>query len=259
MRASGNRTTWFFVLAFAITWGLQLPGVLAQRGVLGGPVQAYLPFVALGALGPLLAATSRSYCEGGKDAVESLYAPLLAWRVHPGWYAAALLVPSVLLSCALALLNLAGRRGAITFFPTVSGVVFGLVMSLVEEVGWRGYALPRLRARWGAFTASAMIGVLWCLWHIPMFLGLGVPLNLMLVMLLYFIGASLYLTWIFNGTNGSLLLAVLAHLGAHLDNSHRALPADVVPLIVHAIVYGALGLLLVRRYSRAVHWKGSQL
>jgi len=259
MRGSGNRTTSFFVLAFAITWGLQLPGVLAQRGFLGGPLEAYLPFVALGALGPLLSATVLSFREGGKPAVKRLYAPLLAWRVHLGWYAAALVVPSALLTCVLALLNLAGRHGAITFVPAASGVLFGLGMSLVEEVGWRGYALPRLQARWGRFAAGAVVGVLWCLWHIPMFLGLGVPLNLMLVMLLYFTGASLYLSWIYNGTNGSLLLAVLAHLGAHLDNSHRALPGDVVPLLAHAIVYSALGLLLMRRFSRAIDWKGSQL
>ena len=91
-----------------------------------------------------------------------------------------------------------------------------------------------------------MMGVLWYLWHIPMFLGLGVPLNLVLVMLLYFTGTSLVLTWIYNGTNGSLLIATLAHLGAHLNNSHRALPGEVVPLVAHAIVYGALGLLVMR-------------
>jgi hypothetical protein len=65
-------------------------------------------------------------------------------------------------------------------------------------------------------------------------------------MLLYFTGVSLLLTWIYNGTKGSLLLATLAHLGAHLNNSHRALPDEVVPLLTHAIVYAALGLLVMR-------------
>ena len=150
----------------------------------------------------------------------------------------------------LALLNLAGRHGKVGYFPAVSALIFGLLISLVEEVGWRGYAFPRLQARWGSLAGGVMLGVIWYLWHIPMFLGLGVPMNLVLVMLLYFCGASLFLAWIYNGTQRSLLLAVLAHLGAHLNNSHRALPADVVPLVAHAIVYGALGLLVMRGTAR---------
>jgi membrane protease YdiL (CAAX protease family) len=239
------------LIAFAITWGLQMPGVLAQRGILPGDLRVYLPFVGLGAFGPLIAATLLSFREGGMTGVKRLYSPLLHWRVHGGWYLAALALPGVLLTGLLWILNLAGRQGPIAYVPATSGVIFGLMMSLVEEVGWRGYALPRLTAHWGPFTAGALIGGLWYLWHIPMFLGLGVPLDLGPVMLLYFVGASLFLTWIYRGTQGSLLLSVLAHLGAHLDNSHRALPADVVPLIAHTIIYAALGLFVMRRFAQA--------
>jgi hypothetical protein len=80
-----------------------------------------------------------------------------------------------------------------------------------------------------------------------MFAGQGVPPNLFLVMLLYFVGASLFMTWISEGTGGSLLLMVLAHVGAHLNNSHRALPAEVLPLVAHAIVYAGLGWLVMRK------------
>ena len=251
MRSSGTRCVSFFLLAFGITWGLQLPGVLAQRGMLPGDPKVYLPFVALGALGPLIAATLLSFREQGMTAVKRLYSPLLHWRVHFGWYVAALPLPGVLLTGLLWLLNQGGRIGPIAYVPAAGGVIFGLVMSLVEEVGWRGYALPRLAARWGPYGAGALIGGLWYLWHIPMFLGAGVPLDLAPVMLLYFVGASLFLTGMYSGTKGSLLLAVLAHLGAHLDNSHRALPTDVAPLIAHAIIYSALGLFVMRRFAHS--------
>lgn len=253
MKSNGSGSVAFFALAFGITWGLQLPGVLAQRGLLPGDPTAYLPLVALGALGPLLAATILSFREGGRAGISRLYAPLLRWRANAGWYLAALALPGALLSLVLSLLNFAGRQGPVAYLPAASGLLFGWVMSLVEEVGWRGYALPRLRARWGAFAASALIGVFWYLWHIPMFLGLGVPLELGPIMIVYFVGASLFLTWIYDGTEGSLLLVVLGHVGAHLDNSHRALPGDVVPLIVHAIIYGGLGLFVMRRL-RAVKY-----
>ncbi|HEV8550663.1 MAG TPA: CPBP family intramembrane glutamic endopeptidase [Polyangiaceae bacterium] len=244
--ASGTRTAPFFVLTFLFTWGLQVPGVLAQRGVLGGDPRAYLPFAGLGIFGPLVAAVYWARREGGRAGVKALLSPLLRFRVHPGWYAAAL-VPAVLLSALLELLNLAGRHGPTAYLPALSGVVFGLVASVAEEVGWRGFALPRLERRWGGFAASGLIGLLWCLWHIPMFLGQGVPMNLMLVLLLFFVGGSLFFTWLFDGSGGSLVIAVVAHLGAHLNNSFRPLPGEVVPLVAHAIVFAGLGLFVMRK------------
>jgi uncharacterized protein len=245
MTPQRSDTTSFFLLTFAITWGLQLPGVFAQRGWLPGDPKTYMPLVGLGIFGPLLAATILTARQGGKPAVKALYSRLLQWRVHPAWYVVALVVPGALLAGLLALLNLAGRHGPLGYFPALGAITFGIVISIAEEVGWRGYALPRLQQRWGSFAASTLIGVLWYLWHIPMFLGLGVPLNLGFVMLLHFTGGSLFFTWIYNRTGGSLLLAVAAHMGAHLNNSHRALPDEVLPVVAHAIIYAALGLFVM--------------
>jgi membrane protease YdiL (CAAX protease family) len=247
MSKPGRSVGAFFLLTFAFTWGLQLPGILALQDMLPGAPRAYLPFAMLGVFGPLVAATALAWRQGGAPAVKALYAPLLQWRVHVGWYAAALL-PAALLCLLLGLLNLAGRDGPIAYFPPAAALVAAVVISIAEEVGWRGYALPRMQRRFGAFGASALLGVLWYVWHIPMFIGLAVPLDLVLVMLLYFIGASLVFTWIYNGSGGSLLLAVVTHLAAHLNNSHRALPAEVVPLVAHAIVYAGLGLFVSRAF-----------
>lgn len=242
----------FFALTFAFTWALQVPGVLAQRGLLPGDPKVYLPAAGLGMLGPLFAATVLAHREGGGAAVRALYAPLLRWRVHPGWYLLALVVPGAALAGILALLNLAGRNGPVGYFPVLGGVVFAVFASVVEEVGWRGYAQPRLQERWGAFAAASLIGVMWCLWHIPMNFGLGMPMNLLLVELLLYVGASLLLARMYNSTGGSLLVVVMAHVGAHLNNSHRAVPGEVLPLVVHAIVYAALGLFVMRRSVLAV-------
>lgn len=245
MSRPGRSVVLFFLLTFAFTWGLQLPGILAQQELLPGAPRAYLPFAMLGVFGPLVAATALAWRQGRAPAVKALYAPLLQWRVHVGWYAAALL-PAALLCLLLVLLNLAGREGPVAYVPTAATLVLAVVISIAEEVGWRGYALARMQRLFGAFGASALLGVLWYVWHIPMFIGMAVPLDLVLVMLLYFVGASLVFTWIYNGSGGSLLLAVAAHLAAHLNNSHRALPAEVLPLVAHAIVYAAFGLLVSR-------------
>lgn len=229
----------FFVWTFVVTWGLQLPAVLVKAR--GGQEAAYLPLAALGVLGPLLVATWLSARAGGRTAVRALYAPLLHWRVHPLWYAVALVAPGALLTGVLLLLRAAGWSGTVLFLPALGQLVGAFVISLAEEMGWRGYALPRLQPKYGAFGASVLIGVAWTLWHIPMFMGQGVPLSLLPVMFLMFIGGSLLFTWVYNGTGGSLLLVVLAHVGAHLNNSHRALPAEVLPAVVHAVIYAAMG------------------
>jgi len=245
MTSTPSRTLPFFLLTFAITWGLQVPGVLALSGALPGDPKLYLPFAGLGLLGPAVAAIALTRRESGWTGVKALLAPLLRGRIHPGWYLAALL-PAAALTGLLYLLRLAGRAGPIAYVPPFSGLVFGVVVSVVEEIGWRGFALPRLEKRWGAFAASGLIGAVWYVWHLPMFAAAGVPLRLAPVMLLYFVGASLLLTWMVRGSGGSVLIAVVAHWAAHLDNSHRALPNEVLPLLVHAIVYAAFGLAVMR-------------
>jgi membrane protease YdiL (CAAX protease family) len=245
MTSKAERVLPFFLLTFAITWGLQLPGVFALRGLLPGDPKSYFPFAGLGLLGPTVAAVVLAYRGAGKAGVKALLEPLTRWRVHPRYYAVAVL-PALVLAELLYLLNQAGRQGPIAYVPPAGGIVFGVLVSLFEEIGWRGYALPRLERRFGGFAASGLLGVVWYVWHLPMFAAVGVPLNLALVMLLYFTGASLLLTWLVKESGGSLLVAVIGHFAAHLNNSHRALPHEVLPLVVHAIVYAALGLFVMR-------------
>lgn len=258
-RVQGSVTS-FFVGTFLVTWGLQLPAVWVKAS--GGRVDAYLPLAALGVLGPLVAATWVSARSGGRAGVRALYAPLLLWRVPLRWYVIALFGAGVALTGVLLALRSAGWSGPVLFLPTLGGVVVAAMISVGEEVGWRGYALPRLQQKYGPLGASGIIGFFWTLWHIPMFIGQGVPLSSLLVMFLLFLGASCFFTWIYNDTGGSLLLVVCAHMGAHLNNSHAALPGDVLPSVVHAVVYGALGYAVLSpsvRRGRAERLDGKSL
>lgn len=234
----------FFFLTFLVTWGLQLPGVLSHDARL-------LPLAMLGIFGPLIAATVLTAREDGRAGVRALYARLLPTRLHPMYFAIALFLPGALLAGLLALLRLGGHRGDLVLNRGAATLVVGLVIAVAEEVGWRGYALPRLRARFGAVAGSAILGLVWLVWHVPMFLGQGVPLSLMVPMTLMFVGGSFVFTWLDARTSGSLFIAVLAHLGIHLNNSHLALPGDVVPLLCHCIVFAALGVAAVMLDRRA--------
>ena len=102
--------------------------------------------------------------------------------------------------------------------PLLGAAVF-LAFSIVpgsalgEEIGWRGYALPRLQARMSALSASLIIGPIWALWHLPLWLT-GAPGRTPTLYAAFFasvIALSVILTWVYNSTGGSLLMVVLLH------------------------------------------------
>jgi uncharacterized protein len=258
--AQRRATIAFFAIAFAFTWSLQLPGALARVGVVSLEPALYLPLAVLGIFGPMVAAVWLTLKDGGRPALRSLFASLLAWRVSPAWYLLALFVPGALMSAVLYAMRLAGHQGAWHFLADAPRLVSAILISVAEEPGWRAYALPRLTAVYGPVRGSCWLGAIWALWHVPMFMAVGVPMVLAPAMLVYFVGGSLFMTWLYLGSAGSLLIAVLAHLGAHLNNAHAALPADAAPLYVHTAVNVALGLLAMRSAvfepgtARAANW-----
>jgi membrane protease YdiL (CAAX protease family) len=152
--------------------------------------------------------------------VRSLLERVTRWRVAPAWYAVAVLGPLALTLVAIALhVALGGRMpdpvalaGGLPAVLLVS-VYMLIFVALGEEVGWRGYALPALQARHGALTSSVILGSVWALWHLPQFfnpatLYSNLPLVLFLAYLLPF---SVLVTWVFNSTGGSVLMAMLIH------------------------------------------------
>jgi membrane protease YdiL (CAAX protease family) len=236
------RTGWaFFVLALGLTYAAQLPAALAHAGWLKASEDALLPLVPFGLFGPLLAALWFARSEpGGMRAVLRLRgrAP-----VSPLWFLLCLALPALLLGAGLLLLR------APAFYPPrePARLIALFIIPFVEEIGWRGYALPRLQARFGALVASVVLGVCWTVWHVPMFVLADVPLSLLPIISVQLTAASIVYTWLYNRTQGALWSAVLFHAGAHLNNSHAALPGDMLPLAIHAITLGAFASVLMMR------------
>jgi len=190
----------FTVLTVACTWPL-LPFA---------SVSIAISLVAL--CGPAVAAVATAALLG-HDALRELGAYTVRWRVPLRWYLAALLLPLPVSALAAGLVWRAGAPGPIEFLPvTALGlIVFALVAG--EEIGWRGFALPRLLARVGPWGASAILGVVWAAWHLPLFFMPTMPQygSPFPAFIGYTIGLSLILTVLAQRTRGSLVIATLFH------------------------------------------------
>ncbi len=168
---TSERTLPFFVITLGFTWLLQLPAVLAKFGIVSGPPQRFLPLMGLGAFGPLVAAVIASRMETGGAGVR----PLLGLREHPVptvWYIVAPCVFGVIYVAGASVYRLCGGATAVPWlYPPENGdqLIALIMFPLVEEPGWRGFALPRLQRGCGALKASLLLGVLWALWHTMMF------------------------------------------------------------------------------------------
>jgi membrane protease YdiL (CAAX protease family) len=192
--------TAYFALAFALTWAL-LPFAQASRGT-----------ALLALFGPAAAAVIAA-AWGGRQQLRDLRGRIMEWRVPIRWYVVALLLPLPISALASGLEYLWGAHGPIRPQPiTVLGVlVFVLVVG--EEIGWRGFALPRLLTRFGPWSASAALGALWALWHLPLFHLAGMPQfgSPFLPYIAYTIALSIILTFLAQHTRGSVIIATLFH------------------------------------------------
>jgi membrane protease YdiL (CAAX protease family) len=204
----------FFVLTYALAWILWLPLVVLRDAI---PATQGLVLVILGSNVPSLLAIVLTTIVLGRGALRKMLERLLIWWVDPRWYLV-ILGPAALAGGMIALNTLVGGPALSVEVPLLTAVIilaFSIFpgSALGEEIGWRGYTLPRLQAGRGALSASLILGVLWGFWHLPLWLT-GAPGRtpvLYAAFLVSTIALSVILTWVYNSTGGSLLMVVLLH------------------------------------------------
>ena len=204
----------FFTLAYVFPWLIWGTTIAQQRGWLGFHIPQPLAFW----VGLTLATYLAALLTGGMPAVKDLLVRMLRWRVSPVWYAAALGFTALLSLAAVSIhLALGGAHQVGVLLPLGSvlpSLLFQIFFFLItEETAWRGFALPRLQARYSALTASLILGVLWGLWHLPLAWIDGsfqsrVPFG---GFVLSAIAMSISTSWIFNHSRGSVLVAAIFH------------------------------------------------
>ncbi len=229
----------FFFLAFIFTWSNWIPQAFVSRGYLQIEVPNFLTFIA--GYGPALAAIITITIFDGSPGLKNLFRRLTLWKVGIVWYIVVLLLPSEMSLLALVLHMVFDSNTVSTFtlyslqntlsqsdfwnnFSMLSIMFLFGFDGLGEELGWRGFALPTLLVKYKALFASAILCFFWTLWHLPYALTLnsamsGQPFYSFIPGMLV---SSILLTWIFNNTKGSILLAILFHAANNI--TYNVLP-----------------------------------
>jgi len=205
----------FFVLTYALTWAIESPLVFLTDSITD---TQGLILVILASNVPSVMAIVLTAMVFGWGALRKLLGRLLIWRVNPLWYLLLVLGPAALVAGVVPLNALLGGPALSLGMPLLGIAVF-LAFHIVpgsalgEEIGWRGHVLPRLQSRMSALSAALIIGPIWALWHLPLWLT-GEPgrtPTLYAGFVVSVIALSVVLTWVYNSTGGSLLFVVLLH------------------------------------------------
>jgi membrane protease YdiL (CAAX protease family) len=206
----------YFFISYAFSWITLIPYILGTWGVLEGDFSSVF---ALHTFGPAVAAYSVTRLTEGKTGLQELWSKVKSVKVGLRWYLFVLVgIPVLYL---LGVVVQPGKlesfqgfyRGFIIFYLINFIIVFLLGGPLGEEIGWRGFALPRMQPRYGPLKGSLMLGVLWAFWHLADFLTPyhGSFLSSFPVYFLLVVSLSVIFTWLFNNTKGSVFMAILAH------------------------------------------------
>ncbi len=206
----------FFGLTFAITWGLALVLVLFPVTIkaLFGAVSVSNPLFIVAVAGPTIAATILTLTREGWAGLRGLYSRLVQWRFGLQWYAL------VLLGIPLSMFAISRISSVIINYDlsTPTLMMLHLLNELIlgpmgEELGWRGFALPRMLERYNPLLAAVLLGSIWGAWHLPSFFLSGLPQS-QLAIPTFLLGAlclSIVSTWLFLHTGRSVLATVLFH------------------------------------------------
>ncbi|HUT80285.1 MAG TPA: type II CAAX endopeptidase family protein [Candidatus Bathyarchaeia archaeon] len=210
----------FFILAYAITWILQIPNILNSYSIIVLPDWGKLVLGGLATFGPTIAAIITIAIFEGKKNIELLFKKGINGNFSKIWLIPIfLLFPTMAALAFLFTLPLDGYTLVSGYYEDTGLYLGAIVISffvggpLGEEFGWRGYALEKLQKRRSPLISSIIVGIFWSLWHIPLHFIDGTTQSYIPIwaFLLITTTSSIFYTWIYNNTNKSVLAVILLH------------------------------------------------
>lgn len=231
----------FFSLTFALTWGIAAILIAAPDAVerLFGPIGLSNPLYALAVYAPAISGLVMVWHHHGTDGFRSFFRRFAMFRM-PAWAWLLMLVgvPAIVYAGAFA----SGTAGDTPVFspwytalPALAQFMF--LAGTVEEIGWRGVALPMLQRRFNPLVSGLLVGVAWAVWHLPAFAMSG-TIQSAWSFGPYFVGllaVSVIFTSLFNASNGSILIAWLLHFQVMNPLFPDAQPWDTLFYVIAAV------------------------
>ena len=254
----------FFIIAYAGTWLVELPYVRFADGAGLLPFSWPIPFTVSAVVapyaGPTLAAFIMAGVTGGRAGIVRLLCRIVLWRVGLRWYLFTFVSFPVILTLGAIVVpgNLASFEPMEPLPLLSSFLLFFIYPALIiggplgEEPGWRGFALPRLQRRHGPLLGSLILGVLWTFWHVaPVWLaswyGAGM-LNIynLILYLLFITSWTIVMTWVYNNTKGSVFMAILGHASVDAFPNGILWPLLPASLVVtdYGVYFGYYGMVI---------------
>ena len=253
----------FTAIAWGITWLLWLPLVLARCGVDMPEWVRYCHY--LGGLGPALSAFIVARSERERGTGGCLREALSTRRPGIVFVLIGIFGPILLFALAAVITGLAGEGwpdpaglGTTAEYPMLGHAAYWIVTMIFfgwgEEIGWRGFALPRLQSRYSPLVAAVIVSVIWSLWHVPAFfynenygaMGSGGTAGWYFSMLT----GSIILTWLFNASRGSILVVALFHATLDITINSPGPASLAMTMGVLITIAGMMVLVLTRSRLR---------
>jgi len=234
----------FFGLTFLISWGLGVLLVLAGEEAAAWfelPGGTNLVFT-IAVWAPAIAAITLTLYDEGLSGLRTFLARLGIWRVPIFWYLVILIGLPTTQFIGFAFRPDADWSAYLASLPDPGTalllILAALVVGPVEEIGWRGYALPLMQRVMSPLAAAIVLGAVWAVWHLPAFF-IQSAVQSQWSFAAFFLGLlalSLIITAMFNAAHGSILLPVLFHWQTNNPLLPDAQPYDILPTLIFALL-----------------------
>jgi membrane protease YdiL (CAAX protease family) len=252
----------FFPLAIGISWAISIPLAITATGGADRPVMPFSLHYLVG-YGPMVAAFLLTWITHGRDGLRELLARIFKWRIRPLWWLVAASPLIVFAGVTIGQRLLEGRwvefdlLGHVRFLPNLGWgalILWVVTFGFGEEIGWRGYALPRLQKNRSALSSTLLLSIFLALWHVPAFFYLY-DSSILIGWLIGMVAGAIVFTWFYNSSQGSILIVALWHGAFNFITGSQAGNWVIAAIVTTVVMIWAILLVILFKPANLSHIK----